>query len=161
MAPLSAAKASQLTAQAAKEAKRRAFFADAEDDGPQPLPPTQGSGDPAAAFDRPVKDVTPSRFVVDVDDLEVETDDIPANDDDHKSEPAVAGPVGFFNIYHGKDRVQILDTISTDGKDLLCYHSRMKCTLHLHSRALGPTAYVEATVRFLQQRQTRSKGVES
>lgn len=58
-------------------------------------------------------------------------------------------PDEFFAIRCGEDRVQIV-SMSADCQDLLCWHGRLNCTMHLRRDDLHPKEKVTEAINFLK-----------
>lgn len=59
-------------------------------------------------------------------------------------------PPGFFAVQCGDDRVQIVYSLSADWEELLCYHHRLKTTMHLRRKDLYPKEKVDEIVSFMK-----------
>lgn len=63
-----------------------------------------------------------------------------------------APPEHFFGITTvGGARVLVLDRLSADGEDLLCYSYESKSTLHLRRKDLGPNDAVAEALNFIHK----------
>ena len=57
-------------------------------------------------------------------------------------------PKDFFGIRCGEDRVQIVSIMGE--KDLLCWHGRLECNMHLLRKDLHPKGAVDNAIAFLK-----------
>lgn len=64
-------------------------------------------------------------------------------------------PQDFFGIRCGEDRVQIMSLLCNDGSELLCWHGRLHCSLHLKAADLHPKPAVAQAIAFLKSIDTK------
>jgi hypothetical protein len=61
-------------------------------------------------------------------------------------------PTGIYSLCMatGDGRLAIMDSLNRGWTELLCYHYRMRCTLHLTRASLYPKDRVDEAIAFLQ-----------
>lgn len=129
-------KTSKKSKPAAKPAPKKSSFWDDDDDAPAPVKaePVVVKEIPAEA--KPAKRVPPPpppRKIVEA----------------PKQLAELTTPPDFHNIRCGEDRVVIMAVLDSLAKDLLCFHVRLGCTIHLKREDLGPSDIVERAVAFV------------
>lgn len=61
---------------------------------------------------------------------------------------AAEPPRDFFGLRIGEDRVQLQAVLGPD--DLLIWHGRLHCTMHVHKSSIHPAKAVDDAIRFLK-----------